>query len=125
MIKKDKNLEPCSYFKYSHKLTELSHHSPSLSPAGLSRSKRRPYIIQNGVTHYNVFYNKPENLRELTPIHFHHLYPMYTKKPSKPDSNFLPKLRTLKLHLKSKTLISYSSSNREKTLKDESMGTDD
>lgn len=125
MKKKEKHLELCSLFKNSHKLTELSNHSTSLSPVGLSRSKRRPYVIQNGVTHYNVFYNKPEKLRELTPLHFRHLYPMYIKKPSKPESNFLPKLKTLKLHLKSKTLIAYPSSNREKTLKDESMGTDD
>lgn len=102
-------------------------HSPALSPKNTKLTKKRPYLVQNGVTHYNVFDIKQENPRDKTrtPLRFFSLHQNYLKKRAPKESNFLPKLKTLKLNLRSKSYYREKLVQSEKSSKDVNMGTDD
>jgi F0F1-type ATP synthase alpha subunit len=130
MLYRESNLNFYTPTKVSYKFNNQGYsyqHSPLFSPKNAKLKKQRPYLIQNGITHYNIFEKKQQTYCESsrTPLNFYNPHSIYLKSPPQKETHFLPKLKTLKVNLRSKSYYQEKRVHTEKSLKDENTGTDD
>lgn len=94
----------------------------------LSKKKKRPGLVVDGITHYNTFNTKPFNPQQFTRTKKKKtasLTPVRLKKSLKQPLNFLPKLNPLKINLQSKSNFYRKLLKNLPTSKDENLSTDD
>lgn len=101
--------------------------SYSFSPSLYKKKFNRPFVVCDGITHYNRFNLKPFNLQQFTRTKKKNLSanPGILINPPKKVSSFLPKLNTLKIQVQLKSSYYKKPSNKIPIYKDESLSTED